>query len=465
MESEQAANELSAALATNGFEVENNLSGFGDFATALQTLTNTSDETTLALIKQGINLGVSAEQADELAASALGLEKSLGIGASSAMALLAKEVLVGKSALEKSIPALKGVTDQNERLAIISEKSGIGIDQLRAAAEANTGTWARFKMNLGDVSENISKMVIPAFLWMVDILDDGIRWFNGLTASIYEFGIQGIEGSNVVSGAFAALTDFFKGAMSTIGSAIEGVIFAVLNWDLTIESAATHIAYWVDYVGSTFSWLWGNIKEGAKFAADFLIYAFQTDVQILKNILGNIGELFKETWDFISSGFTDAIEPTFSGLMDGVKEFQGGFNPQKFIDPQGYDEVFADIEGRLAKRAEKWQSIMDKNSRESADTNAQELDKRLAGLDIQAEDNRLKKDKKEKKGEKSSTGNSFAVEDILNNLQGSLDKRAEKLAEEQLAEQKKSTALQAEMVAGILALAGTGAESIFVPRA
>jgi hypothetical protein len=109
-----------------------------DFAAALQVSTNLGDEATLALMRQAEMMGVSKDQTDEVATASAGLAEALGIGQSAALKMVTQAMAGNTSMLARSIPALRGVTDQTEALAIISETAGDGLAEATDRCTINT---------------------------------------------------------------------------------------------------------------------------------------------------------------------------------------------------------------------------------------------------------------------------------------------------------------------------------------
>ena len=361
-----------------------------EFAAALQVSTNLGDEATLALMRQAEMMGVSKDQTDEVATASAGLAEALGIGQSAALKMVTQAMAGNTSMLARSIPALRGVTDQTEALAIISETAGKGLLKLQTDAQSTRGVMERSAGAFGDLSEKIGALFEPIYRvthqglaifaeTLQTALGPAITSVNGAFDSMrpyIEAAMEGFRSTAIVVGVAVEaivsvmgglVTAVFGTAGSTasgaemISSAIDGaarfiigaitiVEVALTNlptvWDMAVTGIALHLETMRADVEHVFTvvlptyigWFGDN-------ALNLLTDYFNLYVTILTNFGEKVANFWSTIFDFISSGFDGGV----SGLASKLGEALSGSLVEGFI---AKTESLPEIAGRELTGAE-----------------------------------------------------------------------------------------------------------------
>ena len=355
-----------------------------DFAAALQVSTNLGDEATLALMRQAEMMGVSKDQTDEVATASAGLAEALGIGQSAALKMVTQAMAGNTSMLARSIPALRGVTDQTEALAIISETAGKGLLKLQTDAQSTRGVMERSAGAFGDLSEKIGALFEPIYRvthqglaifaeTLQTALGPAITSVNGAFDSMrpyIEAAMEGFRSTAIVVGvAVEAIVSVMGGLVAAvfgtagstasgaemISSAIDGaarfiigaitiVEVALTNlptvWDMAVTGIALHLETMRADVEHVFTvvlptyigWFGDN-------ALNLLTDYFNLYVTILTNFGEKVANFWSTIFDFISSGFDGGV----SGLASKLGEALSGSLVEGFI---AKTESLPEIAGR-----------------------------------------------------------------------------------------------------------------------
>lgn len=338
MEGELAMAELTSTLASNGQEVEGNVAKLKELAAAIQAATRVGDEETFALISKGLNLGLPAAEMETFAKSAIGLGAALKMGPEEAMAALAKEAQGVKSNLDRSIPALKGVEDQQQRLAIISQFAAKGLEQEQAATQTLSGQMTQLWNAVGDLAETLGGFLAPIIGFGVEllkeltaILQDTADAFTGMevdTASLGEY-LRGVLLQNIT---------LIATALQAIAPVVIEVVGTVLGWfnkmadfylDLTNKMWTYGVRIpemwqqWGDATSSTFgaigewfSWLGNEIDSFVNWSIDSIGSFVEDFVFAMMNI-----DLVVQEAGIALADFGAAIKDNFNWYVSIVTTF------------------------------------------------------------------------------------------------------------------------------------------------
>jgi hypothetical protein len=156
---ESAIVRLGAALEATGQAGDNALSDMQSFASELQQLTVVGDEVTLGLLQTAINMGLTAEEAQNATQQAIGLSRAYGIGLDTALIGVTNTLQGQTSTLSRYIPSLKTAGDETERIAILNEEAARAWSVATAEVETAAGAQAQLENTLGDSMELIGDLV------------------------------------------------------------------------------------------------------------------------------------------------------------------------------------------------------------------------------------------------------------------------------------------------------------------
>jgi hypothetical protein len=336
-----------------------------DFAAALQVSTNVGDEATLALMRQAEMMGVAKDQTDEVATVTTGLAEALGISQTEALKKVTQTLAGNTTALQESIPALRGVTDQAEALAIISGVAGDGLAKLQGDAQSTRGVMERSAGAFGDLSEKIGALFEPIYRvthqglaifaeTLQTALGPAITSVNGAFDSMrpyIEAAMEGFRSTAIVVGvAVEAIVSVMGGMVAAvfgtagstasgaemISSAIDGaarfiigaitiVEVALTNlptvWDMAVTGIALHLETMRADIEHVFMVV---LPEYIGWFGDNALNLLTDYFNLYTTILTNFGKKLIGFWstifDFITSGFDGGIE----GLTRSLGEAMAG---------------------------------------------------------------------------------------------------------------------------------------------
>ena len=361
-----------------------------DFAAALQVSTNLGDEATLALMRQAEMMGVAKDQTDEVATVTVGLAEALGISQTEALKKVTQTLAGNTTALQESIPALRGVTDQAEALAIISRVAGDGLAKLQGDAQSTKGVMERSAGAFGDLQEKIGALFEPiyrvthqglaifaetlqtalgpaitsvngAFDSMRPYIEAAMEGFRntaivvgvaveaivsvmgGLVAAIFGTAGSTASGAEMISGAIDGAARFIIGAITIVEVALTNLPTV---WDMAVTGIALHLETMRADVEHVFTVVLPTYIEWfGDNALNLLTDYFNLYVTILTNFGEKVANFWSTIFDFISSGFDGGV----SGLASKLGETLSGSLVEGFV---AKTESLPEIAGRELTGAE-----------------------------------------------------------------------------------------------------------------
>lgn len=449
---------MKSALSSTGQEVDGNVAKFQKLAAQLQQTTNASKGQTLDLITQGLHLGLNAEKAAEFAKAATGLATITGGDASDALRQLTQEANGATSRLGKMIPELTGVTDQNERLAIIQKKATQGIQEQMAQTHTLSGTWEHLQQSVGSVIGAIGGVLGPIVEAFLGQLSDFVDWIKTLIATAQEFGAQMPaefgSAANSVNGAWASIKSAAGTALEWIKEIINAIVFSVMNWDLTTRRVGLNIAeaftnlwlriqtFAINCV-EIFQWFCGNWKDILK-----------TDIDFQIAIITNLGKNIMAIWDAVinyikGKGFKPNFTPMLEGFESSIKKM-----PQltAFKATKEFEAAFRQLDKETADRMQKWQKATE-HQKAVAEQTKQEAKEAVQNIQIEKV-----QDKKEKEKKSGTTSQFTGIVDAWKAAQTAILKDNDKIPAEHLKvakeHSKKLDKIVTKLGNGFLAVAG-----------
>lgn len=168
---------LKAALRAFGLEVDDNFEKMDKLAGAMSESLGIQDDYARDLMTMSVNMGHSAEEAENMSKAAIGLAKVMGTDAKSAMETLNKAQEGNFRMLERSIPKLKELDTAEEKLAEVRRRAQAGLRETEELSHSLGGETERMKIAVGELAESIGTALAPA-------LEKGAR---GMTTFIKTF--------------------------------------------------------------------------------------------------------------------------------------------------------------------------------------------------------------------------------------------------------------------------------------
>lgn len=363
-DAQRADTRLNEALKASGAEVEANSKRLSDLALELRGISTGSDDAIKEAMALGLQMGIGADKIGEYSKAAIGLARALGITLEEAMAQLAKEAQGIPSRLNKSIPALDGVTDASKRLAIISKAAADGLAAEQAQAATMEGRLKQLWEVLGDFGDIIMQVIGPAITWAAEKLlglarvaqavfsaigeiaapyiqqasewlsylgeqagvaadtllstmmpalqflqsyvlavADGIQWLVQQALSMGGAFIGWIEQITGIEMSWSHMREMAGAAMAWIRDAIAEVVFRIYEWQTSAQIAAL------------------NVQRVFAVAANALIDAFNSAGEGIAYFFSHFGEIAQTTIDFVQKLFWQWVEQqkaAFKALWDYV---------------------------------------------------------------------------------------------------------------------------------------------------
>lgn len=445
---EEAEKGLAAALRATGQEVDNNLGKMKTFASALQSVTTHGDETTLPIMQMGVNLGLTAEQSQEATKAAIGLSKALGINVNEAMKAVSKEMQGQKSALNEQIPGLMDVSDASERLAIISQKAGMGMQEEMAAAETSGGSLTQLKNTLGDLTEMLGGVIASGLTPLV-------QWFNDLIGVTVSYNQSTGDTSSAVGSAFSSIGSIASSVFSTLGDWLKQTIFFFSNLSTYGKILGTDMAIGFGSMIDAASWAFDNVVNLGKWLWDNMGTLFMDGVNYAITVFSNLGSnlktFFTGLWSWIKSGGTKGFEEGFKGVSEGFIAQTKSLPEYREWQEGALTKVAKEDRARYKKELEdqrkKWNESFAQLPEQKRKAQEEMANVNL-GLTEQGQQKETeRKQKEEEKKSKGSTGSDIGfvgLADVWKQSQESSLKKAEDNARKQIEEQKKATKIAEE---------------------
>ncbi len=378
-EGEVAANQLAAAFEGAGVAVDSNMAAFGQVASEIMNLTTVGDEAVAEMYRFGISLGIPAEGLENASKAAIGLGRAFNLDNATVMKALAKETQGVHSSLEKYLPQLKGVTDTEQRLAIIRDAANKGLIQEGAYTETLAGSWAMLQNALGEVAEGLGGFLAPALVATSQVLKDVAVWFQSLITEIQSatYETENMSATwNMISniwgetgGIASAMSEFIVSAIQGIVSVIDymyGIvnegIFIFLNLDLAAQSTWVAIKEGTVNAANSFMTFFENVGIGLSWYKDnfstIWMNAFNMTLTILSNFGSNVMSFMQELWDWMTTLGADPIEIKLKPLTEGA--YQQELEGPKYKTAENttmFDGEKADLANEWDKRRQEFEAL------------------------------------------------------------------------------------------------------------
>ena len=177
---EKAERKLSAAINATGGDVEVLSARFKKFASDLQAVTLTGDETTLGMLQMAQTMGLTAGQSERAVKNAIAMESAFGVAASGAMRYTASLEQGDATMLKRYIPALKGIEDESLLAAKAQEVLGNAFEVAKEDAKTFGGSLTQLKNSAGDLMEEFGAIISKALMPLVEWAKNAVEHFSNL---------------------------------------------------------------------------------------------------------------------------------------------------------------------------------------------------------------------------------------------------------------------------------------------
>lgn len=319
----ESVNALGRAMQQNAGYSADLLSAHKAMADQLQESTNIEAERILGLMRDASMMGVASDQVDDMANAAIGLSNAMGIDLDDAM----KKVRLAQEghfeSFRKTIPSLKDMATNEERLAAVMKLADKGMEDQIAKSDSAQQSGVRMSLAIGELMESIGALLSPlrqvaaqgmtalanainntiaptidriigGFMAMGPILDVVGQAFNslGVVAGVY------IE---AIAGAWGGLISSFIGAGTTVESVAQGISIAVKWLSEQAIAALTFMEVGIANAGEVWQLLKAKATLNLVSMGEEIKYTFTT-------VIPAYGAWFGENWlRIISDAFNATV--------------------------------------------------------------------------------------------------------------------------------------------------------------
>lgn len=286
------------------------IAGLRDVARDIRRATLTASAEVVSLAEKAAQLGVPQAQLKATAAAAVGLGQALGMDAATALGKIVDAMKGDFDGLKNLIPALKGVTDQKARLAVVSRVAQQGLDLAGQSANTVSGLWTAFKNVLAENAAVLGEKIQPGITKIVTALrpllgllessgESFARVFNGMADLIEPVVTRLVRWFAV---AYAAFFAFGKTVTSNWRTTWE-LVKVSLEYYLTVIVASTK-HFFTSTLPAVFNWFVDWAKAWAAKLGEGLRGAFDA-------LFTNLAAVAEVGWD----GFKDKFSQLFYDLL------------------------------------------------------------------------------------------------------------------------------------------------------
>ena len=306
------------AFATQEAAMQGNSQELQDYASQLQNATNVGDEVILKAMQMARGMGVQDDSMKQVTQSAIALSRITGKSLERSMKAMAQASLGGTEALEEMLPALKSMTDEEERQAYITQQLGEGWNQVSGESSTLRGALTALGNTWGDILEQIGSLLAPFITKLSD-------WFKRIGPII----------GNAISQALPIMQEFAQKMQEAAIFIGEKLVFAftfieqaVLNWrqvmDIAILFVHQKIIGFVEDVKHFFT---GVIPEYIKWFADNFLNIFRdmfvAYVTMWQNRIEQIIDLVSVFWDVVTGKLSGGDAMRRAGEIAGRNMLEG----------------------------------------------------------------------------------------------------------------------------------------------
>lgn len=303
---EEAVLGLEAALKNAGVSTDAYSKRLQNAASKIQSVSRHGDEAILAVMRLGIQMGISADRIEDAAMAAAGLADVYGISLDAAMKLVAKAQAGQYESLQELMPALKGMTTEAEKAAAVQKLLGDSWQYSQDRAKTASGAIAQMKNALGDMEELIGKAIAPAIASLV----------------------QSLNGFIMRAQAFISGNEEMVGKLLLFGTAIVGLLAA---WG-PLVSMAGRFATVIKLVGAVLAAVASPIGlvVAAIAAVGALLVKAASDAGLFAGVwekavglVSKAAEFLKGVWDRIVDGVMYMVAFTGAAMDDWSNALRG----------------------------------------------------------------------------------------------------------------------------------------------
>ena len=251
----EANNNLNASLRSTGQYTKDVSNGIKEWASNLSELTGIEDEVIINLTSMAIKQGLSTDQAKLATQTAIGLSKALGIDQNEALKMVMQAHSGVFTQMSRSIPAMRDLTDNTEKMALMNKIASGGLDQIANDMNTAEGSIKKSDTAMRELKTSLGDIILTGIKPFIDFFTMVITVLNKAPAPIKTVIEILIIATTVIISATVAAKGFGI-AMSTALGPISIITLAVTG---LIAAGIEIKKHWTE-IGNFFINLWGDIK-------------------------------------------------------------------------------------------------------------------------------------------------------------------------------------------------------------
>jgi len=225
---ERQEERLRSALAATGQEVDANYKRLNDYADALSRATVYDEEAIKGTMAFATNLGVTAENLEQVTKLGIGLSEAFGLNLEEGVRAAALAQQGNTRALRQMIPALKSAKSEQDALNLVVKRGEEGFKEAEDRTGTLQGQIMRLHVAVSDVARAFGDVLAPQVAKLTDFLTRVARFLQSLSPQekqqIVLIGEWAMALAAVV--AFGPAIATFAG---TVLSAISGMVSGITS--------------------------------------------------------------------------------------------------------------------------------------------------------------------------------------------------------------------------------------------
>jgi len=299
-----AVKNLGTALELVGANAKEALPDLTNFASELQAITTQGDEATLELMRNGLMLGIQADQLKGATQAAIGLSEALGIDQVMAMRAVANANEGQFEVLQRYLPALKVAKDDTEKLAIVNAAAAKGFSLAKAQTQTYAGAMQQLWNAVGDTREVLGEALAPVIMKVASFI-------RGILPTIESWIKQ-----------TAGLKTIWESAGKVIAAAVNAIA-------AVFRASFNFIIRLLDRFGVNVASVSGFVETMAKgivTAINFMARAFVTGLAVVDTLINNWREVLRVAFigaELVLVKFGQTLKYWFTDAIPRILQHMG----------------------------------------------------------------------------------------------------------------------------------------------
>jgi hypothetical protein len=316
---------LRGILEANERQVESLFEDYTTFASALQQVTTTGDETTLGMLRTAEALGVTGEAAKIAIKESMGLAAAVGMNTRGAIRYTAMLAQGDAMMLQRYIPALRMIEDQEERVAEAHRVLGKMFAVAEAEARSFTGRLSQMWNALGALGEQFGAVIADYLKPFIERMKEVIDWVQLLTPEtkqviVWVAALAASIGPLLVAlGTLISLVGLTIIGLTQIGGVLAVVLSPISLLTVAVIGLGTYIVYYSGIGGKALEWLRSQWER----LITYVEPAIRGVTDAIKS--GQVELAFKIMWAQIQLAWAEGIRPLQEAWVGFVVGFKTAF--------------------------------------------------------------------------------------------------------------------------------------------